>query len=88
MHLVIIMSGNKPILDTDMTDKVTAKDRYDEYDTAIDELQKKLATSLKSHRRRFERSGGRDWGFPGDLAHIHELLTEAADFLTIETEEE
>ena len=47
-----------------------------------------LTASLKSHRRRFERSGGRDWGYPGDLAHIHELLAEAADFLTIETEEE
>lgn len=88
MPLVIIMSGNKPIQDTDMTDNVTAQDRYDEYDKAIVELQKKLTASLKSHRRRFERSGGRDWGYPGDLAHIHELLAEAADFLTIETEEE
>ena len=71
-----------------MNHNPTAQERFEAYEKEIAELQKKLTASLKSHRRRFERSGGREWGYPGDLAHIHELLTEAADFLTIETEEE
>lgn len=79
---------NNTILENEMNHNPTAQERFEAYEKEIAELQKKLTASLKSHRRRFERSGGRDWGYPGDLAHIHELLTEAADFLTIETEEE
>ena len=71
-----------------MNDKMTAKDRYDEYEKAIAQLQKQLTARLKDHRHEFEQSGGRDWGYPGDLAHVYDLLVEAADFMQIETDEE
>lgn len=64
-----------------MNDKITAKSQYNQYRTAIQRLQKKLDQRLESHRVEFELSGSRDWGYPGDLAHVHELLQQAAEFL-------
>lgn len=54
---------------------------YDEHTDAIIALLDCLRVELERHGRDFAKSGGRDWGYPGDLGHVRELLTEAHNFL-------
>lgn len=55
---------------------------YDERTDAINSLLGQLAADVERHNREFAQSGSRDWGYPGDLAHVEELLREAHNFLT------
>lgn len=54
---------------------------YDDHTDAIIALLDCLRDDLHRHSLEFAKSGGRDWGYPGDLAHVRELLTEAHNFL-------
>lgn len=59
----------------------TASTQYDQHQTAILNLLDELAGDIAMHNVRFDRAGRRDYGYPGDLAHIEELLRQAHDFL-------
>lgn len=68
----------------------TRRDAATVYDTetdAIHALLDQLRDRLEDHSRDFAQSGSRDWGYPGDLGHIRELLQEANDFLSHEIKE-
>lgn len=69
-----------------ITPTTTAEQRYAEHKEAILNLLDQLACKVAAHNRQFAKSGRRDWGYPGDLAHIRELLQEAADFLNTNQE--
>ena len=58
-----------------------AAETYDERTDAITDLLKKLAADLDRHGREFAQAGSRDWGYPGDLGHVEELLRQAHNFL-------
>ncbi len=68
-----------------MTDR-TATQAYEEHRDAILALLDELRGDLGMHNVHFDRAGRRDWGFPGDLAHVRELLQEAHDFLNSDQE--
>jgi len=40
-----------------------------------------ISKLLSAHAKDFKASGGRDWGFVGDLGHVNELLGEIAGFI-------
>lgn len=55
---------------------------YDDHTDTIIALLDCLRADLERHGRDFAQSGSRDWGYPGDLGHVRELLQEAHDFMT------
>ena len=67
-----------------MTPTTTAAERYEEHQAEIRRLLNKLSDDLKRHNGEFAQTGRRNWGYPGDLAHVAELLTEACNFLNNE----
>ncbi len=60
--------------------KQTAAEAYATRAAEIDAQLKRLAQQLAAHRRDHE-ANPRNWGLPGDLSHVHEILQEAIDFL-------
>lgn len=55
----------------------TAKAAYDRLDTDIVAMISELTALREGHREMFAATGSKDWGFPGDLGRVKELLTEA-----------
>lgn len=64
-----------------MNATTTASTQYDQHQAAITDLLNALHTDLRAHQRQFTADGRRDWGYPGDLAHVESLLREAHNFL-------
>lgn len=62
----------------------TASTQYDQHRAAILDLLDQLRDDLALHNINFDRTDRRHWGFPGDLAHVEELLTEVHNFLNNE----
>lgn len=58
--------------------KETAAEAYDRLDHDITDMLKRIPKLRVQHRRSFEggRMPYRNWGFPGDLGHIKEQLTD------------
>lgn len=86
-HLARIAVENPellPVVLPLLRDKVAApqaKDRYEDNTRAIKALLREITAGLVAHEREFKTSGSTNWGFVGDVGHIHELLKEVRDFL-------
>jgi hypothetical protein len=57
------------------TTRTTAQ-AYAERTREIDTLMKRIRTRLDRHRKHFESTGSRDWGYVGDLANFAASLEE------------
>ena len=63
------------------TKTTTAAERYEEHRDAIIDLLDELGGDIGMHNRNFDLTGRRNWGYPGDLAHVRDLLQQAHNFL-------
>jgi len=70
---------------TTTRDNRTAAQAYDENWMAIFANLNKLRAGLDAHKRQ-AFADPKNWGFVGDLAHVNELLAEAARFINGEEE--
>lgn len=64
-----------------MTKEKTAAQQYDERQDKILALIDQIASELAIHSRNFDKDGRRNWGYIGELAHIEEMLEQAAEFI-------
>lgn len=63
-----------------MTPEKTAAQQYDERQDKILALIDQITGDLAIHSRNFDKDGRRNWTYIGDLAHIEEMLEQAAEF--------
>lgn len=63
-----------------MTQEKTAAQQYDERQNKILALIDQITGDLAIHSRNFDKDGRRNWAYIGDLAHIEEMLEQAAEF--------
>lgn len=63
-----------------MTPKKTAAQQYDERQDKILALIDQITGDLAIHSRNFDKDGRCNWAYIGDLAHIEEMLEQAAEF--------
>jgi hypothetical protein len=61
---------------TKQTTTRTAADAYDARASQINELFTKVRAGLDRHRKGFDATDRRHWGYVGDLARVAELLGE------------
>jgi hypothetical protein len=66
---------------TQTTATRTAEQAYHEHRDAIIDLLDELRGDIGMHNRDFDLTGRRNYGYVGDLAHVHDLLQQVSNFL-------
>ena len=59
----------------------SAKEAYERLEKDVEKLIKKLIVKLNKMTGDFKKEGSNDWGYPGSMGHVKELLTDLNDFL-------